>query len=110
MTFLYLNSNTLGSGDFGLGQKLLNSFIKKLADSNVQVDVIGCVNSAALLTTEQSDILENLKRLESKGAKIATCKTCLEHYNRIDKLLVGEIGTMDQTIEILSKADKIINP
>jgi hypothetical protein len=48
--------------------------------------------------------------LETKGAKIATCGTCLEHFDLKDKLLIGEIGTMDGTVEIMSVADKIIRP
>ena len=31
-------------------------------------------------------------------------------FNLKDKLLIGEIGTMDGTVEIISTADKIIRP
>lgn len=110
MTFLYLNSNTMGTGDQKLGKKLLTIFMEKLAASDIQIDVVGCVNSGISLTTEESEILDSLKLLESKGTRIATCGTCLDHYNRREKLLIGDIGTMDQTIEVLAKADKIICP
>ena len=40
MTFLYLNSNEMGSGDPALGQKLLTVFLRKLADSDTPVNAL----------------------------------------------------------------------
>ena len=110
MTFLYLNSDKMGEGDPQLGQKLLGVFLKKLAESNTKIDVVGCVNSGVYLTTKGSKVIDSIRKLEAKGAKIATCGTCLEHFDLKDKLLIGEIGTMDGTVEIMSIADRIIRP
>jgi selenium metabolism protein YedF len=110
MTFLYLSSDMMGSGNPELGRKLLEIYLEKLAESNEYVDLIGCVNSGIFLTTEGSRVIESLKKLEKKGTRIATCGTCLDHHNLRDKLLIGEIGTMDQTVQIMSQADKIIRP
>lgn len=110
MTFLYLNSDKMGEGDPTLGRKLLVVFLKKLAESNTKIDVVGCVNSGVYLTTEGSKVIDSIRKLEAKGAKIATCGTCLEHFDLKDKLLIGEIGTMDGTVEIMSIADRIIRP
>lgn len=110
MTFLYLNSDQMGSGDRTLGKKLLKSFLSEMAKSDTAIDVIGLVNSAVTLTTEGSEVLESLKVLEEKGAKIASCGTCLDYYNVRDKLLIGEVGTMDMTVAIMAKADKVIRP
>ncbi len=108
MTFLYLNSDQMGSGDPELGRKLLKIFLEKLAQADVKVDVIGCVNSGIFLTTEGSPVLDSLKALQKKGARIATCGTCLDYHQRRDKLLIGEVGSMDQTVEMMARADKII--
>lgn len=110
MTFLYLNSDKMGEGDTKLGRKLLVVFLKKLAESNTHIDVVGCVNSGIYLTTEGSKVIDSLQKLEVKGTKIATCGTCLEYFGLKDKLLIGEIGTMDGTVEIMSIADRIIRP
>jgi coenzyme F420-reducing hydrogenase beta subunit len=48
--------------------------------------------------------------MESKGTMIASCGSCLDHFNKRDDLLIGQIGSMDQTVEIMAKADKIIIP
>jgi selenium metabolism protein YedF len=110
MIFLYLNSDKMGQGEPELGKKLMVSFLRELANSDVVIDVIGCVNSGIHLTTEGSEVMTSLKELEQKGARIATCGTCLDFYNKREDLLIGEIGSMDQTVLIMSKADRVIKP
>lgn len=110
MTFLYLNSDQMGHGDAELGRKLLQSFLQELAESDVKVDVVGCVNSGIRLTTRNGKALESLQALEKKGAQIATCGTCLDYHGMRDDLLIGAIGTMEQTVQIMARADKMIRP
>ena len=110
MTFLYLNSNQMGQGDATLGQKLLEKFLAKLADSDITIDLIGCVNGGIELTTEGSTVLSSLKTLVEKGAHIATCGTCLDYHNKRDKLLIGEEGNMEDTVHIMAIADRVIHP
>ena len=110
MTFLYLNSDKMGQGDPQLGSKLMKSFLSELAKSKAKIDLIGCVNSGIHLTTRGSEVLDSLKILEKKGARIATCGTCLDFHNKRDELLIGEIGTMNQTVMVMAGADRIIRP
>ena len=110
MTFLYLNSDQMGTGDPTLGRKLMKSFLSTLAKSDKKIDVIGCVNSGINLTVEGSEVLDSLETLLKKGARLASCGTCLEHYNLKEKLQIGEIGTMDMAVEIMATADKVIKP
>lgn len=110
MTLLYLNSDRMGSGEPALGRKLLAIFLQKLAQSDVAIDLVGCVNSGVYLTTEGSPVIESLRALEKKGSRIATCGTCLDHLGLRDKLLIGQVGTMDQTIQVMATADRIIRP
>jgi len=110
MKFLYLNSDKMGDGDPQLGRKLMKSFLTELATSNIHIDAIGCVNSAINLTTEGSDVIDIFKTFASRGVRIATCGTCLEHYGRKDALLIGEVGSMDMTVKIMASAEQIIRP
>ena len=110
MTFLYLNSDKMGQGDPQLGSKLMKSFLSELAKSEAKIDLIGCVNAGIHLTTRGSEVLDSLKILEKKGARIATCGTCLDYYKKKDELVIGEIGTMDQTVMVMAGADRIIRP
>jgi selenium metabolism protein YedF len=108
MVFLYLNSDQMGKGDEDLGRILLEKYLEKLANSDENIDLIGCVNSGINLTTKGSQVIDSLKRLEKKGTRIASCGTCLDHYNKRNELLIGEIGSMDQTVQIMAQATKII--
>jgi len=110
MTFLYLSSDQMGAGEPELGRKLLALFLEKLAQSDVKVDLIGCTNSGIYLTTEGSPVIETMKKLEKKGAKIATCGTCLDHLHRRDKLLIGQVGNMEMVVQVMATADRIIRP
>ncbi len=110
MTFLYLSSDKMGEGEPELGRKLMKSFLSELANSEQHIDVIGCANSGVNLTTEGSDVLDSLNKLLERGARIASCGTCLDHLGCRDNLLIGEIGTMDMTVQIMTTADRVIRP
>lgn len=111
MTFLYLNSIGMGNGpNERLSKKLLEIFLEKIAGSDKRIDMVGCVNGGVLLTTTEGSALESLKKLQDRGAIIASCGTCLDHLGLKDKLKIGKVGSMADTIEIMTTADKIINP
>ncbi|MCA9727542.1 MAG: sulfurtransferase-like selenium metabolism protein YedF [Candidatus Eisenbacteria bacterium] len=110
MVLLYLNSDQMGHGEEALGQKLLLTFLDQLAASDVQVDLVGCVNYGVRLTSKDSPALPALRKLEERGARIASCGTCLDHYGIRDALAIGEVGNMSQTVQVMAMADRVIRP
>ncbi len=110
MNFLYLNSDKMGEGDPELGRKLLVIFLEKLAASDARIDMVGCVNSGVYLTTEGSPVLGSLQKLADRGARIATCGTCLDYHGLRDRLCIGEVGTMDDAVQMMMMADRVIRP
>jgi hypothetical protein len=110
MTFVYLNSDKMGTGDPDLGRKLLALFLEKLAASETHVDFLGCVNDAVYLTTEGSTVLDSLRALETKGTRIASCGTCLDHLGRRELLRVGGVGGMADTVQLFATAERVISP
>jgi selenium metabolism protein YedF len=111
MTLLYLNSDQMGSGqDEQLGRLLLRNFLAQLAASATPIHLVGCVNSGVRLTTQGSEVIAHLETLMARGARIATCGTCLEHLGLKDKLLIGEVGTMEQSLQAMVMADKVLRP
>jgi hypothetical protein len=110
MTFLYLNSDRIGTGDLELGRRLLLLFLEKLVASEVDVDFVACLNEAIGLTTEEGPALESLRTLAQRGAVVTTCGTCLDHYRRKERLLVGVVGGMQQTAEAFASAERVIAP
>jgi len=110
MTFLYLNSDKMGEGDPQLGKKLLVKFLEELLKTGEKIDVIGCLNAGINLSTKGSTVIDTLKEFEKRGTKIATCGTCLEYHHKKEELLIGEIGSMAQSVSVMLQADKIIRP
>ncbi|MCL2321560.1 MAG: sulfurtransferase-like selenium metabolism protein YedF [Oscillospiraceae bacterium] len=96
---ILVGTNILGRGSDELGNLLMKSYFYALTESENIPRVLIFMNSGVKLTTEGSEILDNLKKLESKGCEIISCGTCLDFYGLKDKLLIGEISNMYTIIE-----------
>ena len=67
-------------------------------------------NGGAYLSCEDSESLEDLKKLDGEGVEILTCGTCLNHYGITEKLAVGRVTNMYEIVEKQADAGKIIRP
>ena len=105
---MLIASDQLGSGDEALGQLLIAAFINTLPEAKSQPAKILFINRGVFLTTEGSRVINTLKQLENEGVIIFSCGTCLNHYQLKEKLQVGKITKMYDTVESLLSADKVI--
>lgn len=105
-----IDSSTMGRGNDELGKVLMKGFIYALSQLEELPKTILFYNGGAVLTTEGSDSLEDLKAMEEQGVTIKTCGTCLNYYQLTDKLAVGEVTNMYDIVETLAKASKVIKP
>lgn len=101
-------SDRLGKGDDALGEKLLGNFLRTLQEMGDALWKFVFVNSGVMLTTEASALLDDLKTLESAGAQVLVCGTCLAHFNLRDKKRVGETTNMVDIVSPMQLADKVI--
>ena len=88
--------------------KLSKSFLEVLADSDRVPARIVFLNSGVFLTTEGSPVLGQLKKLAESGTEILSCGTCLDYYDRRNKLEVGHVGNMNDTVGGMTSFDKVI--
>ena len=109
-TLVSVGSDQMGEGNEELGKVLMKGFLYALTQLEELPDTILFYNSGAVLTTEGSDSLEDLKILEEQGVKIYTCGTCLNFYHLSDKVKVGSVTNMYSIVEMMDQADKIIKP
>lgn len=105
---IFITTNRLGTGDQQLGEILMKTFLDTLLYSKPKLAKILFLNEAVRLTTEMSDVLDSLKLLEEAGVEILSCGTCLDYYQLKDKLKVGIITNMYDTVESLLSSDKVI--
>ena len=110
VTVAVISSNVMGNGDDELGKILIKGFIYALSQMETHPDTILFYNGGAKLTTEDSESLEDLKKMEEEGVEIKTCGTCLKHYGLMEKLMVGKVTDMYTIAERMTGADKVIRP
>ena len=104
-----ISSKTMGSNE-ELGVVLMKSFIFALTKQDQLPKEMIFYNEGIFLTTNEGDILNDLKYLESQGVDIVSCGTCLDFFNRKELLQVGTVTNMYDIVERMEKAEKIIKP
>jgi selenium metabolism protein YedF len=105
---LLVTSDKFGTGDDDLGELLMASFINTLTETCGKPDRMLFINSGVMLALEGSRVVDTLKELEEAGIEIFSCGTCLNHYQVKDKLAVGKVTNMYDTVDTLLGAEKVI--
>ena len=105
---LLITAATLGQGSEELGKILMRSFIYSLQETYCSPAKMYFLNSGVFLTTEGSPVLEELYQLVEMGVEVFSCGTCLDYYQLKNKLAVGKITNMYDTVEMICSATKCI--
>lgn len=103
-----VTTDRLGTGSEELGKILMKAFLNTLWDASPRPGKILFMNDGVRLTVEGSDVLDTLHLLENEGVEIYSCGTCLAYYELTDKLDVGQVTNMYETVESLLSSDKVI--
>jgi selenium metabolism protein YedF len=105
---LMIASDRLGSGDDELGEALITAFVNTLPEAKPKPAKMLFINRGVMLTTEGSTVLDTLLQLEQEGVQIFSCGTCLNHYQLKEKLKVGQVTNMYDTVDTLLTAEKVV--
>ena len=105
-----ISSNTMGMGDDELGWGLLQTYIQTIKEVSPRPSKIFFYNSGVLLTSRESGILRYIKELEEQGVEIFSCGTCIDFFNKNDKVLVGKLTNMYEIMDSMVRADKVVSP
>jgi selenium metabolism protein YedF len=108
-TLIQITQNGMGNGDEHLGLQLVTNYLKLLNEENELPKCVTLYNGGVKLTCTGSPVIEIIKALEKRGVKFIACKTCLIHFNLMDKVEVGIAGTMIDIIQLQKVSDKVIN-
>lgn len=103
-----IGRDTMGSGSEELGRILIKGFIYSLTELPTPPSHVFFLNSGAFLTSEGSNAVDDLKKLEEKGTKIFTCGTCVNYYGLQEKLAVGAVTNMYGIVEQLAAASNVV--
>jgi len=105
---IVFSSNIMGKGSEELGKILIKSFMYTLTESKPYPKTMLFFNSGVYLTCEGSEVLEDIKKLESEGVEILSCGTCLDYYKLKEKLQVGQITNMYTIYERIKNASNTV--
>ena len=108
-TLLQITQNGMGTGDEELGLQLVTNYLKLINEEMELPKFMAFYNSGVKLICTGSPAIEIIKTIEKKGVKLIACKSCLNHFNLMDKLETGMVGTMIDIMELQRIADKVIN-
>lgn len=107
---IVISEDKMGRGNDELGTVLIKAFCHTVADQAQKPDVMIFYNTGVKLTLQDSDVLGDLKTLESKGVQILVCGTCLNYFEVKEKLAVGIVSNMYDIVEIMSSAGRLFTP
>ena len=102
-------TDRIGFRDDDLGLKLMVNFLRTLKEMGHELWRLVFVNNGVKLTIDGSEVLADLKVLESQGRQILVCGTCLNHFNLLERKQVGETTNMLDIVTAMQVADKVIN-
>lgn len=105
---LAVASNFMGGGDDELGKILMKSFLYTVSETKPYPTTIVFYNGGVKLTTEGSESLDEIKKMEAEGVEIISCGTCLDFYELKEKLEVGSISNMYTIYEKLAVEKNVI--
>jgi sulfur relay (sulfurtransferase) complex TusBCD TusD component (DsrE family) len=109
MNVILLSNLGIGNSTPELNSLLLQNFLQSFVTKPIEVHSICLYSEAVKLVCQTSTILELLQILQESGTQIIICKTCLNYFGLVDKLLLGQIGTMPQMVQLQLEATKIFN-
>ena len=103
-------SSTMGKGDDELGEALMKAFIHTIFSLDYLPDTLIFYNTGVKLAVKDSDVLDDLKKLEEQGVEILVCGTCANFFNIKDDIAAGIISNMYDIAGAMSKAGRIVMP
>lgn len=105
---LLITSNCLGEGPEDLGRLLMKNFIHTLLETSDQPASIIFLNKGIFLTTEGSEVLEALEKLNGMGVEILSCGLCLDFFELKGKLRIGGTTNMLSIVENMLSTTQVI--
>jgi selenium metabolism protein YedF len=98
---VFIVTDRIGRGDDELGRVLMKSFLYSLARNAEKPRAVMLMNEGVRLACTGSDSLDDLALLAENGVAIRACGTCLDYLGLKDALVVGEVGTMPDSVAAL---------
>lgn len=107
-TAIVINHDGLGHADEVLRHKLVVSYLRTLLELGQLPQTVLLYAAGVKLITADSPCRQELAELAAAGVPLIACRTCLDHYGLMDRVVVGEIGNMLRIVEAQAAAEKVV--
>jgi intracellular sulfur oxidation DsrE/DsrF family protein len=107
-TVIIVPNAGLGHAEPALGVRVLGNYFRTLTELSARPRAICFYTAGVKMVADDSPLLAELRTLAQAGVQLVSCRTCLEHYGLIDRVAVGEVGSIAQVIELQAAAAKVI--
>lgn len=104
---VFITSDRIGHGNDELGGVLMKNFLYTLARNPELPTMVILMNAGVRLACEGSSSLDDLALLAEKGVPVRACGTCLDFLGVKDRLRVGVVGTMPDSVATLIAGDML---
>ncbi len=104
-TVVVLNKAQMGHGAADLGERILKTFLQKSIALR-DLDALVMFNEGVKLSGADSPVRGELAMLEERGVDLVPCGTCLDYYGI--EPAVGSVGSMDEIVRTMERADKVV--
>ena len=108
-TVILVAREGMGDAPPDLQATLITNYVKLLIENELTPKAICFYGNGVKLVVEGSPIVGLLETLESRGAHLIICMTCLRYFNLSDKVQVGIVGGMGDILAAQLQAAKVIS-
>ena len=108
-TVYLFTRNGMGDAPDELQKTLAKKFLGLLLEGKKIPALILFYTEGVRLACKGSNVLDELRALETAGVKLILCQTCLKYFKLTDEVEVGIVGGMGDIIEGMNRAVKVIS-
>ncbi len=105
-----ISSDRMGMGNDELGYVLIRSFLHTMLSIEPLPHTVIFYNTGVKLTVKDSEVLDDLKKIEDSGVYILVCGTCLNYFGITKDLSVGVISNMYDIASTMASAGRLVVP
>lgn len=107
---VFIGKDHVGEGDGELGYNLMKMALYTLSESDdIPASLLFMNSGVKLVTGDEAQIIDSVKKLEGMGVEVLVCGTCLDFYGVKDALKVGEVSNMYDILGRMQEAAKVIS-
>lgn len=96
--------------DDELGEILTIGFFSTIGELDLLPGRIIFYHEGVRLVLDDSPVLDQLRKLESRGVGIMICGTCVDHYKVKERVRVGTISNAYDILTAMSEAHHLVSP